>query len=65
MKKELKESTKQWNNERDELQRIIKDKTKLVEDNQAITERMQKDIESLKKGQVAIFNMIRLLYYLV
>ena len=46
--KQIDENTNAWNNERDELQNIIRVKSRMVDDNGAICEKLQMEIERLK-----------------
>ena len=48
LKKELKESNKQWKMEQEDLKKIIAEKSKLIEDNSAISGRLQTEMSSLK-----------------
>ena len=49
VRKQLSEETRKWSSERDELRNIIAEKTKLIEDNSTIAEKMQKEIVKLKE----------------
>ena len=49
VRKQLSEETRKWSGERDELRNIIAEKTKLIEDNSTIAEKMQKEIVKLKE----------------
>ena len=48
LKKELKDSNKQWKAEQEDLRKIVAEKSRLIEDNEAISSRLQTEMSSLK-----------------
>ena len=48
LRKELKDSNKQWKAEQEDLRKIVAEKSKLIEDNEAISSRLQTEMNSLK-----------------
>ena len=48
LRKELKDSNRQWKTETEDLKKIIAEKSTLIEDNGAISERLHTEMNSLK-----------------